>query len=516
MSEQDPVAIPISPFSSDNAQTKYASTMNVNIKPDTCNDEFPYLLSFTSRASFVVCINSNGLMDQNTIISTPFNIPFPLQKQQFTYFYMGNQAVVLFITKTELIVYHPQWRRSMTWTIPGNSFSTISFLSSVNSLYRFLIVQCNNISREYFVRTMSLDISSDDFKFNDKNTLISASSEHTMVVKTDGTVAAMGRNLHGRLGDGTTTDRNTPTNSKVLTDIIAVSVGHSFSLALASNGNVYSTGTNGQGELGINSQLPSRNTFDQVLDVQSVVQISAGENHALAVTKDNIVYGWGSNTLGQLTSIVGSTQTYYRVVIHSAGKCIQVEAGSYHSVFLRADGSVYVAGTMNGGNGNGQNERANTPVKADIDDVVKISSKYEHVLVITTEGTVYGWGVNTNGQIGDASVTSRSSPSKVKDLIGVVTVATGRLHSLAVLANGEVWGWGSNSNYQISSKSISQSTVPIKIWTFNNAVGVAAGGGHSVVVTDEEVFTFGSNTHGQIGDGTTTTRQFPYKITPPS
>jgi alpha-tubulin suppressor-like RCC1 family protein len=135
-----------------------------------------------------------------------------------------------------------------------------------------------------------------------------------------------------------------------------------------------------------------------------------------------------------------------------------------------------------------------------------------HSLALTAGGTVYGWGVNGSGQVGDDSTTTRTSPVSV--LTGAMAIAAGHQHSLAVKADGTAWAWGNATNGRLGNGGSSGLLdVPTQISSFTSVVAVAAGFTRSLALkSDGTVWGFGSNGSGEIGDGTTTQRTTPVQV----
>jgi alpha-tubulin suppressor-like RCC1 family protein len=145
-----------------------------------------------------------------------------------------------------------------------------------------------------------------------------------------------------------------------------------------------------------------------------------------------------------------------------------------------------------------------------------ISANSDHVLVVKPDGTVWAWGANGSGQIGDNSTTRRDLPTQVSGLTGVVAVAAGVNHSLALKSDGTLWAWGANSNGQLGQGTSggTPQKVPIQVSNLSNVVAVTAGSSYSVAVkSDGTVWVWGANNNSQLGDGTTTQRTSPVQLT---
>jgi alpha-tubulin suppressor-like RCC1 family protein len=141
------------------------------------------------------------------------------------------------------------------------------------------------------------------------------------------------------------------------------------------------------------------------------------------------------------------------------------------------------------------------------------SANPNHTLVVKPDGTVWAWGGNGNGQLGDGSTTRRDLPKQVPGLSGVIGVAAGNTHSLAVKSNGTVWAWGSNNAGQIGDNTTTQRLSPVQVSGLTNVIAVAAGSSYSVALkSDGTVWAWGTNAQGQLGDGTTTNRLTPVQV----
>jgi alpha-tubulin suppressor-like RCC1 family protein/chitodextrinase len=145
-----------------------------------------------------------------------------------------------------------------------------------------------------------------------------------------------------------------------------------------------------------------------------------------------------------------------------------------------------------------------TVVDPDIGDVVAVAAGERFSVVLMADGTVWTWGTNAEGQLGDGTREFRSLPARVSGLEDVVAISTARLHTLALTADGGVWAWGHNGSGQLGDPTPIRSTVPVRAQGLDGVVAIAAGEHHSLAVTDDgAVWAWGANGSGQLGDGTT-------------
>jgi alpha-tubulin suppressor-like RCC1 family protein len=192
------------------------------------------------------------------------------------------------------------------------------------------------------------------------------------------------------------------------------------------------------------------------LKAQAPAVAAGGELHSVIVDQGGDVWGWGSNLYGQLGD----------------GK----RTGRYVSVPLaHAEG---------------------------ISDAVSVAAGSNHTVALTRDGTVWGWGDNSMGQLGDGTRTERARPVRVSGLGPVRLVSGGYAHSLALDASGVVWAWGSNLYGQLGS-SVADSLVPVRVPLPRPMVAIASGWFFSVSVDDRgHVWSWGRNDRGELGRGT--------------
>ena len=184
-------------------------------------------------------------------------------------------------------------------------------------------------------------------------------------------------------------------------------------------------------------------------------------------------------------------------------------SGDYHSLLVKADGSLWAWGNNQLGQlGDGTTISRRTPVKI-MDKVVSVTAGAYYSAAVKSDGTLWTWGTNHNGQLGDGTNSKQSTPIKVMD--SVVSVASGEEHMLAIKKDGTLWAWGSNYSGEIGDGSKTHKSKPVKI--MDDVKAIAAGNGHSLAIkTDGSVWAWGWNSNGQLGDGTQTDRTKPVKV----
>ena len=375
-------------------------------------------------------------------------------------------------------------------------------------------------------------------QFANKEGAISAGSKHSVGLMSNSTALAWGRNNVGQLGDGSTADRHAPVPVKGLDgvcyikDLAAVDAGGSFSLGLKKDGTVWAWGVSGR--LGDGSS-ESRHTPVQVKGQEGdgyltdIKKISAGRTHSLALKSDGTVWAWGINDDGQLGD--GSTDTRYTPVqvkgLDGDGyltDVVEISAGGHHSLALKDDGTVWAWGNndfgqLGDGSSGGDADKL-TPVQVSgLSGVVEISAGWYHSLALKDDGTVWAWGYNEFGQLGDGTTDSSDTPVQIPDLDGVVELVAGGHHSLALMDGGTVRAWGWNDKGQLGDGSTIDRHSPVLVkgaggtGQLAEILTISCDYRHSMALKDDgTVWAWGINDVGQLGDGSTTDRHAPVQV----
>ena len=217
------------------------------------------------------------------------------------------------------------------------------------------------------------------------------------------------------------------------------------------------------------------------------------------------MWSWGSNGSGQLGDGTNTGRTSPVQVIQLTG-VVGISAGVSFSIALKSDGTVWGWGVNNAGQlGDGTNVGRLSPVQvAGLTGVISIAAgPATHTLALKSDGTVWGWGYNGYGELGDGGTGFRYNIVRVSDLISIIAIATVDDHSLAVKSDGTVFSWGYNGNGELGDGSITQRLVPVTVTGFSGGLAVAAGTSHSLALkNDGFVWAWGSNAVGQFGVAT--------------
>lgn len=357
---------------------------------------------------------------------------------------------------------------------------------------------------------------------------VAAGAEHSMALKREGTVWVWGRNHWGQLGNGTAADSTVPYPIGVLDGVVALACGERHTVALRRDGTVRAWGDNRDGQLG-NGTYTASGTPVLVAGLPSVVAVACGSAHSVALGADGTVWTWGTNRASLLGC--GRDPAYYTSVPapirvpgpHGVGALTgitAVAAGGDHTLALRADGTVFAWGNNTWGQlGTGSQTPAPLPVAVPGLTGVRLIAcgggplVGEHSLAVDAAGTLWAWGANGSGQVGDGTVSDRFSPQPLASPESVIAIAAGLRFSLALRADGTLFAWGDNTYGQLGDGSQNDRAVPLPVAALAGVAGMCAGYQHALaVLTDGTVRAWGRNLGGALGDGTESDRGFPVAV----
>lgn len=334
----------------------------------------------------------------------------------------------------------------------------------------------------------------------------------------DGVLYTWGRNNRGQLGVGTTTDSKLPLKVEGLSDVASIAFSQNSSLAVRTDGSVWTWGENSNGQLGLGQAGAPDTTVRQVptriTGISDAVAGALGYTHGLVLHHDGHVSAFGKNSSGQLGDGT-TTDRSYPMPVMGLTDVIRVLGGSQHSAALRRDGTVWVWGSNAYGNlGTGAADKDAHPTPTQVPgltDVVDIANGRDHVLAVRADGSVWSWGLDANGQLGDGqSGTSSQSatPGPVKGLASATAVFAQGNMSFARLADGTLWGWGQNFNGQLGTGDTTELSVPTTPVLrqlspqdpMRGLVDVSPGATHVISRNrDGTVFSWGWSSKGSLG-----------------
>ncbi len=383
--------------------------------------------------------------------------------------------------------------------------------------------------------------------------IVAAGDRHTAAVKDDGTVWAWGNGTTGQLGNGEHSaagNSDTPVQvlgeggEGVLNGTAAVAAGENHTVALKNDGTVWTFGSNNYGQLGKGNRPTDSDTPVQVVDnegadfLTDIVEVAAGSNNTVALRNDGTVWAWGNNEYGQLGNGAHGTDAHRDIPVQVVGEngeefftnVIAVAAGPLHTVALKDDGTVWTWGYnlygQLGDGTSGEEASSDTPVQVlgmggtgFLTEVIAVSATYTNTVALRNDGTVWAWGYNFDGQLGNGTYgigTESFTPVQVVGeggegvLNGVLAIASGMSHTAALKNDGTVWTWGDNDHGQLGNGNMGIfSDTPIQVVGVDgegilaDITALASGTYHCITVKgDGTVWTWGWNNQGQLGNGT--------------
>ena len=362
---------------------------------------------------------------------------------------------------------------------------------------------------------------------------IETGKDFALAMGSDGNLYTWGNSEYGKLGRDTSTtpaDRPGIVTPPTGVSFTQTSAGLGFALALGSDGNLYSWGDNTNGQLGRNTSATPAGQPGKVTmpaGVRQFTQISAGYAHSLALGSDGNLYSWGGNTYGQLGRTISDTTpaaSLPGIVTPPTGvRFTQFSAGNGYSLALGSDGNLYSWGSNSTGqlgigvdDYNSHNAPKKGSMPTDGTKFTQVSAGYYHSLAIGSDGNVYSWGDGTLGQLGRTITNTNTNtlydgkPLKVNSPVGVTRftqVIAGGDNSLGLGSDGNFYSWGSNSKNQLARTPTSATpanrpgkvTMPAGITiTQVRTEGGYLGGFTLALGSDGNFYSWGSNSKNQL------------------
>jgi alpha-tubulin suppressor-like RCC1 family protein len=327
---------------------------------------------------------------------------------------------------------------------------------------------------------------------------------HSLFLKSDGSLWAMGYNDYGQLGSGTLNKTNRP-EQIMPSGVTAIAAGGEHSLVLKSDGSLWAMGRDNYGQLGngTNSGIYYTNRPEQIVP-SGVTAIAAGQYYSLFLKSDGSLWAMGVNYSGQLgdgTSDSGNYYTNWPELIVTNG-VTAIAAGQAHSLFLKSDGSLWAMGYNSDGElGDGTGINTNRPEQI-TNGVVAIAAGLRHSLFLKSDGSLWVMGDDSSGQLGDGGILNNHTYRPEQITNGVVAIAAGGEFSLFLKSDGSLWAMGGRNYGELGDGSASYFTNRPEQIVASNVTAIAAGYIHSLFLkSDGSLWAMGYNIYGELGDG---------------
>jgi len=320
----------------------------------------------------------------------------------------------------------------------------------------------------------------------------------------------------GRLGLGDTANRSSPVQVGDLGTWSSISNGFGSGAAIKIDGTMWAWGANGPGNLGLGNTTAYSSPV-QIGALTTWSSINAAGNHSLAIKTDGTLWSWGSNTNGRL-GLGDTTNRSSPVQIGAGTTWSKIKTGhSDFSLAIKTDGGLWSWGT----NTNGQLGLGNTTAYSSPKQVgalttwLTVASSYSSAYAIKTDGTMWAWGANYgNGRLGLGNTTSVSSPVQIGAGTTWSNVEGGRNSSaIAIKTDGTIWTWGVNSYGILGLGDTTNRSSPVQVGALTTWLSITAGGYHMAAIkTNGTLWTWGFNQSGGLGTGDTIGRSSPVQI----
>lgn len=364
--------------------------------------------------------------------------------------------------------------------------------------------------------------------FDNAWSAISAGGWHSVAQQSDGSLWSWGRNHLGQLGNGSGSANNNPLPVRMGSDAdwAGFCAGEFHTVAFKRNGTLWSWGADNKGQLGsggatdlLRHSSPVQITIPA--GISNITATAAGSGHSIAFNAKGELYAWGDNLRGQLgvganVNNVTTSSTVPLLATQNVIGWVAVDAGGLHTVARRSNGTLWAWGDNTSGQGSLDpldTGNITNPVQVGtVANWATISGGQLHTAAIRADGTLWTWGNNVFGQLGDGTSDDRFTPqqivltSPVSPVNEWFAVSSGDSHTLALQADGSLWTWGDNSAGQLGDGTTDQQLAPKRVVTQNpgnfdnNWVAVSAGTMYSVgLQADGTMWAWGDNSFGQLG-----------------
>jgi alpha-tubulin suppressor-like RCC1 family protein len=324
---------------------------------------------------------------------------------------------------------------------------------------------------------------------------IAGGAIHTAAIKTDGTLWTWGRNTEGQLGVNNTTNRNTPVTTLLGgNNWKSIACGGYHTVSIKTDGSLWTWGFNSRGQLGVNNTTNRSTPVTTILGGNNWKSVACGRNHIISLKTDGTLWVWGRNSSGQLGINGGPDRSTPVTTLLGGNNWKSIAGGGYHTVAIKSDGSLWTWGSnIRGQLGVNNTTNRLTPVTTLLggNNWKSIAGGNGHTAAIKTDGTLWTWGRNSEGQLGVNDTNGRTTP--VTTLLGGNNWKSigcgGYSHvTLAIKTDGTLWTWGYNSNGQLGINNTTNRSTPVTTllggnnWKQVNGGGEGGFRGHTLAI----------------------------------
>lgn len=428
----------------------YISSVNMLKKFPTVNDTLYICKDVIPYVTFGNAIGSGDNIDKVTLSIDDTVIPSEIIVADSSIFIIPKEPLIIgssykvVVPDSAVISWQGEPNKVVTWTfstgnfvnyVSLNGFSQGAAIKSDGSLWNWGM-QIDNADATVGSYSCTMLDKPKQICSNDVDT-VSTGYMHNAMLKKDGSLWMWGRQYCGEFGNNSNTAATVPV--KVMSDISYVSAGGQTTAVIKNDGSLWMCGRNDFGQLG-DSSVVTRMSMMKIMD--DVKSVAAGWCSTYAIKNDGTLWAWGRNDFGQLGVDSIKKSLIPIKIMDDVSSVVTSPMDCYNVAVLKNDGSLWTWGRNDFGQlGNGKTISTSAPQKI-MDDITKVSVGSDFMQAIDTKGYLWAWGNNVYGQLGTETVTVSSVPVKVEN--DMVSVSTGMQATCALKDNGSVWTWGRN------------------------------------------------------------------------
>jgi len=338
---------------------------------------------------------------------------------------------------------------------------------------------------------------------------------NSISLREDGTLWTWGNDESGQLGNGTSLNAEGP--QPILTNMMwRVVAASAHAAAIREDGQLWLWGLNNHGQLGIGTFSLGPNYGESapraIATNHSWKAVATGQYFTLALREDGMLWSWGENYNGVLGIGMFSTNSPSPQPVMTNVTWRAISAGSSHALALRDDGTLWAWGLNSHGQlGDGTITNRNSPVRVFSNKTwAAISAGGYHSVALATDGTLWAWGHGTLGQLGDGREQNSSTPVRVGMNKSWTFVSARSFSTMAIATDGTLWAWGANFDGELGDRTWLRRSLPVQVAT--NESWIAATPGTMAVAANGTLWTWGDNDYGQLGRPVSRDRPIPLQI----